>query len=109
MRHREQRWELMALELHRSRRQTQAPAALRRVRELLVDEVGVEPGARCASWNAACSTTIRRSCTMPRWWRPAGERPCFGLAGIGCPPVEVSGLDSGRRCGRCAGWSRPPV
>ncbi|WP_433603083.1 ATP-binding protein [Nocardia sp. CA-135953] len=41
---RERRWELLALGLYRSGRQVQALAELRRVRELLVEELGVEPG-----------------------------------------------------------------
>ncbi|MEU1203703.1 BTAD domain-containing putative transcriptional regulator [Nocardia sp. NPDC005825] len=41
---RERRWELLALGLYRSGRQAQALAELRRVRELLVEELGVEPG-----------------------------------------------------------------
>ncbi|QIS07952.1 AfsR/SARP family transcriptional regulator [Nocardia arthritidis] len=42
--YRERRWELLALGLYRSGRQGQALAELRRVRDLLVDELGVEPG-----------------------------------------------------------------
>ncbi|WP_238847442.1 AfsR/SARP family transcriptional regulator [Nocardia arthritidis] len=42
--YRERRWELLALALYRSGRQAQALAELRRVRDLLVDELGVEPG-----------------------------------------------------------------
>ncbi|MBF6127646.1 AfsR/SARP family transcriptional regulator [Nocardia brasiliensis] len=41
---RERRWELLALGLYRSGRQAQALAELRRVRELLIEELGVEPG-----------------------------------------------------------------
>ncbi|MFC9693585.1 BTAD domain-containing putative transcriptional regulator [Kribbella sp. NPDC056951] len=41
---RERRWELLALGLYRSGRQAQALAELRKVRGLLVDELGVEPG-----------------------------------------------------------------
>ncbi|MEV6217094.1 BTAD domain-containing putative transcriptional regulator [Nocardia sp. NPDC051833] len=41
---RERRWELLASALYRSGRQAQALAELRRVRELLVAELGVEPG-----------------------------------------------------------------
>ncbi|MEV6256727.1 ATP-binding protein [Nocardia sp. NPDC051929] len=41
---RERRWGLLALGLYRSGRQVQALAELRRVRELLVEELGVEPG-----------------------------------------------------------------
>ncbi|PXX71057.1 putative ATPase [Nocardia tenerifensis] len=42
--YRERRWELLALALYRSGRQAQALAELRRVRDLLVDELGIEPG-----------------------------------------------------------------
>lgn len=44
MPYRERRWELLALGLYRSGRQGHALAELRRVRELLVDELGVDPG-----------------------------------------------------------------
>lgn len=47
--YRERRWELLALGLYRSGRQSQALAELRRVRQLLVDELGVEPGAALRS------------------------------------------------------------
>ena len=43
--YRERRWELMALGLYRTGRQGHALAELRRVRQLLVDELGVEPGS----------------------------------------------------------------
>lgn len=43
--YRERRWELLALALYRSGRQGQALAELRRVRELLIEDLGVEPGA----------------------------------------------------------------
>ncbi|MFI6044731.1 BTAD domain-containing putative transcriptional regulator [Nocardia sp. NPDC051321] len=42
--YRERRWELLALGLYRSGRQSQALAELRRVRELLINELGIEPG-----------------------------------------------------------------
>lgn len=41
---RERRWELLALGLYRTGRQAQALAELRRVRGMLIDELGVEPG-----------------------------------------------------------------
>ncbi|MFC9440696.1 ATP-binding protein [Nocardia sp. NPDC057030] len=42
--YRERRWELLALGLYRSGRQSHALAELRRVRELLIEELGIEPG-----------------------------------------------------------------
>jgi len=42
--YRERRWELLALGLYRAGQQTQALAELRRVRTLMVQELGVEPG-----------------------------------------------------------------
>jgi len=42
--YRERRWELLILGLHRSGRQADALAALRRVRALLADDLGRDPG-----------------------------------------------------------------
>jgi predicted ATPase/DNA-binding SARP family transcriptional activator len=42
--YRERRWELLILGLYRGGRQTEALAALRRIRALLADELGVDPG-----------------------------------------------------------------
>ncbi|MFI1919534.1 BTAD domain-containing putative transcriptional regulator [Nocardia sp. NPDC020380] len=42
--YRERRWELLALALYRGGRQAEALAELRRARQLLVREIGVEPG-----------------------------------------------------------------
>ena len=41
---REERWRLLALALYRANRQADALAALRRARETLADELGVDPG-----------------------------------------------------------------
>jgi DNA-binding SARP family transcriptional activator/tetratricopeptide (TPR) repeat protein len=41
---REERWRLLVLALYRSHRQADALAALRRARQLLADELGVDPG-----------------------------------------------------------------
>ena len=41
---REERWRLLVLALYRAQRQADALAALRRARELLADELGVDPG-----------------------------------------------------------------
>lgn len=42
--YRERRWELLVLSLYRGGRQAEALAALRRVRSLLADQLGVDPG-----------------------------------------------------------------
>lgn len=42
--YRERRWELLAMGLYRSGRAAQALAELRRVRQLLADELGIDPG-----------------------------------------------------------------
>jgi predicted ATPase/DNA-binding SARP family transcriptional activator len=42
--YRERRWELLALGLYRSGRQSHALAELRKARELLAEEMGIEPG-----------------------------------------------------------------
>ncbi|AGZ45411.1 BTAD domain-containing putative transcriptional regulator [Actinoplanes friuliensis] len=42
--YRERRWELLILGLYRSARQAEALSALRRVRSLLADDLGVDPG-----------------------------------------------------------------
>lgn len=42
--YRERRWELLALALYRSGRQAEALAALRRAREQLITDIGIEPG-----------------------------------------------------------------
>jgi hypothetical protein len=41
---REERWRLLVLALYRAQRQADALAALRRAREMLADELGVDPG-----------------------------------------------------------------
>lgn len=41
----ERAWELLALSMYRSGRQADALAAIRRVRQILMDELGVDPGA----------------------------------------------------------------
>ncbi|WP_167475177.1 BTAD domain-containing putative transcriptional regulator [Nocardia arthritidis] len=91
-RYRERRWELLALGLCRTGRQVQALAELRRVRDLLATEIGIEPGRDCAHCNSACSHTIptspptvRRYCCEPGDSEPNGlQRP---------EPLPVRGAD----------------
>ncbi|HEX6150306.1 BTAD domain-containing putative transcriptional regulator [Nocardioides sp.] len=49
---REERWRLLVLALYRSHRQADALAALRRARETLADELGVDPGPALRSLEA---------------------------------------------------------
>jgi DNA-binding SARP family transcriptional activator/tetratricopeptide (TPR) repeat protein len=49
---REERWRLLVLALYRAHRQADALAALRRARELLADELGVDPGPALRSLEA---------------------------------------------------------
>ena len=49
---REERWRLLALALYRSHRQAAALAALRRARQVLADELGVDPGPALRSLEA---------------------------------------------------------
>ena len=49
---REERWRLLALALYRAHRQAAALAALRRAREVLADELGVDPGPALRSLEA---------------------------------------------------------
>ncbi len=64
---RERLWGLRALALARSGRQAEALDVLRRVREVLDDELGIEPGAELRS----LQTAILRQDTSVDWTRPA--------------------------------------
>jgi DNA-binding SARP family transcriptional activator len=68
--YRERRWELLILGLHRSGRQADALAALRRVRALFADDLGMDPGPALQSLErrllAEDSSRIRRPSADPR-------------------------------------------
>ena len=49
---REERWRLLVLALYRAGRQGDALAALRRARQTLADELGIEPGPALRSLRA---------------------------------------------------------
>ena len=79
---REERWRLLALALYRAHRQAGALAALRRARETLAEELGVDPGPALRALEAevlAQSPTLdgpapppRRTC---RAWSPPPDHP----------------------------------
>jgi DNA-binding SARP family transcriptional activator/tetratricopeptide (TPR) repeat protein len=69
---REERWRLLALALYRSNRQSDALAALRRARTLLVEELGVDPGADLQQLEAA---VLAQSDSLLLPARPAVSAP----------------------------------
>ena len=68
---RERLWRLLVLALYRAERQADALAAYRRARDMLAEELGLEPGEDCAGWS--------RRCCGRRFWRRQHPR------GITCP------------------------
>ncbi|HET7760812.1 MAG TPA: BTAD domain-containing putative transcriptional regulator, partial [Phycicoccus sp.] len=73
---REERWRLLALALYRAQRQAGALAALRRAREVLADELGVDPGPALRALEAevlAQSPTLDAPVPPARVDRPAAE------------------------------------
>ena len=70
---REERWRLLTLALYRSHRQAAALEALRRARTVLAEELGVDPGPRCARSRRRCSPSRPTSTGRPR--SPPRTRP----------------------------------
>jgi DNA-binding SARP family transcriptional activator len=81
---REERWRLLTLALYRAHRQAAALAALRRARQVLADELGVDPGPALRSLEAevlaqspdldapTAPRTDDATLLVPRPWRPDG-------------------------------------
>ena len=95
---REERWRLLVLALYRAHRQADALAALRRARQTLADELGVDPGRRCGRSRPRCSPS------RPR--RSAGPAAAAGRAGRGGSP-DAGGGAPVRTTGRAP--ARPPA
>ncbi|WP_169747902.1 BTAD domain-containing putative transcriptional regulator [Pseudonocardia acaciae] len=76
---RERRWELLVLGLYRAGRQGHALAELRRVRELLADELGVDPGPALRTLERRLlnqdPTLLAAPCPEPLPTAPAGPGP----------------------------------
>ncbi len=85
---REERWRLLALALYRSHRQADALAALRRARERLADELGVDPGPALRSLEAE---VLAQS---PSLDAPAALRP--PAAEAGSPPAAAAAVPAQR-------------
>jgi len=62
---REERWRLLALALYRAHRQADALAALRRARENLADELGVDPGPALRQLEAEVLAVAERVAKVP--------------------------------------------
>ena len=82
---RERLWGLRALALTRSGRQADALEVLRQVRELLADELGLEPGAELRS----LQTAVLRQDPELEWTR-VPPAPAAAQAGHASPAVRVA-------------------
>lgn len=98
---RERLWALRVLALVRSGRQADALGVLREVRDLLVDELGVEPGAELRDLQTAVLAQDPALAWVPppgppeptRLHTPApGDRPAPGPAGLPAAPAVASTL-----------------
>ena len=89
---REERWRLLALALYRAQRQADALAALRRARETLADELGVDPGPALRALEAE---VLAQS---PALDAPAPRGP-GGPAGRGASATQPVATDRPRRPG----------
>jgi Bacterial transcriptional activator domain len=74
---REESWRLLALALYDAGRQGDALAALRRAREVLTDELGLNAD----SGRSVC-------CRRPRWPATCGEETHLSAAPMRAPPVK---------------------
>ena len=73
---REERWRLLVLALYRAQRQADALAALRRARETLAEELGVDPGPALRSLEAeVLAQSPALDAPSPPWPRAARSAP----------------------------------
>ncbi|MGW9629107.1 nSTAND1 domain-containing NTPase [Agromyces sp. NPDC055520] len=80
---RERRWVILATALYRGGRQAEALAAIRRARELLDDELGIEPGTELAALETAILRQDASLAAPPAPPRTSEECPYRGLAPFG--------------------------
>ena len=95
---REERWRLLVLALYRAHRQADALAALRRVRNLLADELGVDPGPALRSLEAEVLTQSETlHAVAPRIAEPPPGPPADDVPAPspGVPSVPVGPVAAG--------------
>ncbi len=85
---RETAWGLLSVALYRSQRQGDALDALRRAKEVLADELGVDPGPELRRLEAAM---LRHEPSLDPIPAP-GEAPAYGAAVVVRPPAAEAGL-----------------
>lgn len=77
---RESFWAQLVQALHQAGRSQEAFAAYEQICDDLADELGVEPGQRCASCTGACSTRHRAPTCRASCPRAVKDRRADGLA-----------------------------
>ena len=100
---RERPWALHALALARSGRQAEALEAIRTVRGLLADELGLDPGPELRGLESAI---LRQDPVLSAWLRPAAPaapwRPRIRRCRMPLPPTAVAGPEGGAPAARAA-------
>jgi DNA-binding SARP family transcriptional activator len=103
---REEGWRLLALALYQSGRQGEALAALRRIRELLAAELGVDPGAALRDLEQAILAQDPRLTAGAPALGPSGA---FGAAAVPAQARPRAGTDAESGAGPAVAGAGPAV
>jgi len=88
---REESWWLLALALYDAGRQGDALAALRRAREVLVDELGLDPGEGLTADSGMSGWLINACSAACGWAWSARAQPCRAVEEFSCD-IQVAGV-----------------